>query len=82
MREQIARARQAQQDHQQKHDVQLEIPKPRLPLFDSGDPELGNEISEMFGGGSHEWPTEDEKEKSYLLDYLGWRGILPQKGNS
>lgn len=74
----IEKARQAQQENEQKHNVQLEIPeahrepdvppcpvcgstepecepgcsaipKPRIPLFDSGDPELGNEISREFG---------------------------------
>jgi hypothetical protein len=51
LRDRIERARQAQQENEQKHNVQLEIPKPRLPLFDSGNPELGKEISELFGPG-------------------------------
>lgn len=67
LHERMMRARQAQVDHEQRHDVQLSmIPfSPRLPLFDSGDPELGREISEMFGEGEPKWATENEVREHF-----------------
>jgi hypothetical protein len=72
----IRKAQQAQADNQQRHDVQLPlIPyKPTLPLFDSGDPELSREISELFGEGEPKWATESEAREQFHHEIdVDWR---------
>ena len=58
MRDEIAKARRAQQENEQKHDVQLEIPDPRLNQQHDGldywreqDYLRGNDYREIYGPG-------------------------------